>query len=354
MKDRRNKNPTGHEITEDAADWFLRIQEGFSQTEFREWRRWLAEDEGHAVAFDAISKFWQESDLIDDLPWPSDQELSIDTYDGQSALPITKKSTRRIPRRRRGKWILLAAAASIAAISMLGSLLLQDRGYETSSYQTAIAEHRTIALPDGSSITLGAKSDVIVAYAADVRRLELRSGEAYFKVAKDSSRPFIVAAGSKTVRALGTEFDINIGVRDIKVSVVEGLVRVEGLAPTPGNNVTHSLVPLVSNLVPGDVLDFNAAGSVGIVREVDPMVTTSWLGGRLAYVGMSLESVIADVNRYSKTKIVFGDESTKQLIFTGTIFSNDIDNWLEGIEKVFPIQLVPVEGHGILLIKSER
>lgn len=352
--DRDKESTPKRRATEEAAAWLLRIQEGFSQSDFREWRQWLAEDDAHAVTFDAVREFWQEADLVSDLPWPGDQELATDTYDGYLALQLPPNSVRRVRRRQGSRRFWLAAAASIAAIGLIGLGLIQEFGQSTSSYRTVIAEHRTIPLQDGSNITLGAKSEVVVAYARDVRRVELRSGEAYFKVAKDEARPFVVMAGTKSVRAIGTEFNVSIGVRDIKVSVVEGWVRIEGPLPVSDGSTTGLRVGAVANLSSGDVLDFNATGSVGIVNEVDPMLSTSWLDGRLAYDGASLESVIADVNRYSPTELIIGDEATKRLIFTGTIFSTDIDNWLAGLEHVFPLRLVPVDGHEILLIQSKR
>lgn len=338
-------------LKEEAVSWYLRVQEGITQSEFRAWRHWLAEDDVHAEAFDAVNAFWQEAEQLDDLPWPTDQELASDSYDGLVALPLPDVSIQNTVQRKIGRRGWLAVAASISAISVIGLILFQDSVLEHGNYQTAIAEHQVIPLKDGSSITLGADSNVTVDFDKHSRHIELGSGEAYFKVAKDQARPFIVVAGTRTIRALGTEFDVNIGVRDIKVAVVEGRVRVEGPATVNENSSPGLESVVVSNLKPGDVLDFNVAGDASVVSEVDPLLTASWLDRRLAYVGVPLESVIADVNRYSETELIIGDEATQQLIFTGTIFSDDIDNWLLGLEKVFPLRLVEVEGHGILLIK---
>lgn len=352
--DRDDIQTPGNEITEEAASWLLRIREGFSQSEFREWRRWLAEDSAHAEEFDAVRECWQESDPLEDLPWPTNEELDADDYDGSSALPMPRKTSHRTSSRRRSGWRWLATAASIIAVTLVGLGLLRDDAQDFESYETGTAEHRLITLEDGSSITLGAKSDVRISYDSRARRIELRSGEAYFVVAKDRTRPFIVAAGNRTVRALGTEFDINIGVRDIKVSVIEGKVRVDG--PSPAVNSTDGSGGAVASLdlESGDVLDFNVADGAGIVSQVDPMLSASWLNGWLAYDGATLESVIADVNRYSEVELIIGDEVTKQLAFTGTIFSDRIDEWLVGFEQVFPLRVVRIEEHGILLIHDER
>lgn len=350
--DRSEQKQSGDSIIEEAASWYLRIQDGLSQSDFREWRRWLATDDANAVAFDAVRECWQKADQVDDLPWPSEEELEADLYDGSSALPLPEKPKLETRGRQRDRRYWLAAAASIVAACLIGLGLLRDNVQNSESYETTTAEHRLIELEDGSSVTLGAESDVRIAYNSIARRIELRSGEAYFKVAKDRDRPFIVAAGNRTVRALGTEFDINIGVRDIKVAVIEGKVRVDGppLAAVNSGNGSGAVL----NLESGDVLDFNATGGIGIVRQVDPMLSTSWLAGRLAYDGELFESVVADVNRYSDVELIIGDDFTNRQIFTGTVFSDSIDEWLDGIEQAFPVRVVRLDGHGILLIRDER
>ncbi|MFQ5610153.1 MAG: FecR domain-containing protein [Woeseiaceae bacterium] len=336
---------------DEAAEWFLRIMDGLSQPGIREWRKWLAKDEANAEAFDRFTELWRTADNIEELPWPSDESLVSDTYNGCEPLPMPSVAEQRSRQRRYSRRAWFGMAASIAVAATVGFLAFDDAGTENSSYRTMTAEHRAISLSDGSTITLGAQSEIVISYSDDVRRVDLRSGEAYFEVAEDIDRPFVVHAGRRTIRVLGTEFGINIGVRDIRVSVAEGQVRVEG-PPQPGEDEGfEQRVPVVSNLVEGDVLDFNIEDSAGVVKTVDPKLTKSWLNGWLAYDGITLECVIADVNRYSEKQLIIGDEATKQLEFTGTIFSTDIDNWLDGLEKVFPVTIVPVDGHRMLLIR---
>ena len=124
--DRDEDKLPGNEITEEAASWLLRIRDGFSQTDFREWRQWLAEDSAHAEEFDAVCECWQRSDPLQDLPWPTDEELETDEYDGSSALPIPQELSRRTQNRRRSSWRWLATAASISAVTLVGLGLLRD------------------------------------------------------------------------------------------------------------------------------------------------------------------------------------------------------------------------------------
>lgn len=343
-----NHNPE-HQVLEEAVSWFLRIQEGLSQSDFRGWRNWLDESDAHGQAFDSVTAFWRDAEELQDLPWPDDGELVADDYDGDVPLPLGDSSMNDAPATANRR-AFLAAAAVTALIG--GALYYQAAEIEPMSFETAIAEHKYVELDDGSVITLGGDSQVLVEYDERERSIKLPRGEAYFKVARDASRPFVVTAGNRIVRALGTEFSINVGVRDIRVSVIEGRVRVAGLVPDGGGNPVGQASKSVSDLEKGDVLDFNRAGSIAIVHEVDPVLTTSWVNGRLAYVGATLETVIADLNRYSRTELIIGDAEAGEMIFTGTIFSDDIDNWLQGLERAFPLRVVRVEGYGVLLVRD--
>lgn len=339
---------------EEAISWLLRIHDGFSQPDFREWREWLNEDPAHADAFDLVGAFWREAELDGDLPWPTESELAADTYDGTTPLPLPDRTLPVSSPRRKWRYAWPAIAASVLVIIAVGFQLFQLAGMRSTRFETTTAQHQTVALQDGSSITLGAESTVMVAFDRHTRHVELQRGAAYFRVEEDVNRPFVVAAGIRTVRALGTEFDINIGVRGIRVAVVEGVVRVEGPTPAAGAAAGSPAVPARLDLGSGDVMDFGARDAAGMVSRIDPRLSTSWLNGRLAYDGVPLETVVADVNRYTESQVIVGDEFTRQLLFTGTIFSDDIDNWLIGLEDAFPLQLVTVDEQTIILIRRRN
>jgi transmembrane sensor len=83
---------------------------------------------------------------------------------------------------------------------------------DTLAFQTSAGERRAFDLPDGSRITLDADSVLNVQMLPDRRSLQLARGEAYFEVAKDAARPFLVRAGGAVVRAVGTAFDVRMSV----------------------------------------------------------------------------------------------------------------------------------------------
>ena len=96
-------------------------------------------------------------------------------------------------------------------LALIVSLALGWRHYsavEQASYHTAIGGLLDVPLPDGSVITLSSDSRILVTLSRSERRIDLQQGEAFFKVAKDSSRPFVVSAGDRRAIAVGTRYDV--------------------------------------------------------------------------------------------------------------------------------------------------
>lgn len=95
-------------------------------------------------------------------------------------------------------------------------------------YQTQRGEELTVALADGSTVQLNGATSVDVTLDADQRQVALKRGEAYFDIAHDARRPFIVDAGGSRARVLGTAFDIDLAQHEVRISVYRGRVRFGG------------------------------------------------------------------------------------------------------------------------------
>src|SRR6202011_1589324 len=129
------------------------------------------------------------------------------------------------PSRARRRWALAAVAAGLGAIVLGGAWNLYKQQEET-RFQTAIGERAAVGLPDGSSIDLNTNSRVWVDYTERRRVIRLERGEAFFKVAHDTQRPFWVHAGDSWVRAVGTAFNVYLRPTGPVVTVSEGTVNV--------------------------------------------------------------------------------------------------------------------------------
>src|SRR5262249_6139101 len=154
-----------------------------------------------------------------------------------------------------------------------------------------VGERRSITLADGSRVDLDADSALSVAFSDAQRRITLERGRAFFQVAKDPARPFIVAAGAGEIRALGTAFDVKHGAdRTVRVAVAEHAVSVA----VAGDS---------QRLVEGGMMDYDERG-LGPMARADLASLLSWRQDRLFFQDAPLGDVVADLDRYRRGRIV--------------------------------------------------
>lgn len=171
-----------------------------------------------------------------------------------------------------------------------------------------------LILQDGTEVWLNAESTIDFPssfVSNDTRRINLK-GEAYFKVARDESKPFVVSVGDKEVRVLGTEFDIrNYSTEAPLVALVEGSIELCGQGQR-------------QLLKPGQGATWNE-GEQPKVQEIDTCNVTQWVEGLFYFDEQSLDEIMIDVARWynvgirfsnrqhAKTKIHFSASRTDSL-----------------------------------------
>jgi transmembrane sensor len=314
-----------------AADWFVRLQSTeVTLEETLEWQTWLHRDPSNARAFARIEEI---SHALRDVPAPAAvpaRVLARDRYD--ASVPIGDWKPQRT--RRRSK-----AALGIAASFVIGALTLAfwKSPAEIAIYETAVGENSSVALVDGSVIALGGDTRIEVRLSENLRAVELTKGEALFKVAKDSARPFKVRAGDATIIAVGTEFNVERDSDRAVVSVTEGRVvvkPVDGLLPA---SLLREFKPKLRS-VHVNAGQQTTAGSAGIeepTKMEDP--ATGWQIGHLAFRLQPLRYVLEDVNRYAHKPIVLESESLGALVITGTVERENIGGWVKSLERAFDL-----------------
>ncbi len=203
-------------------------------------------------------------------------------------------------------------------------------------HQTTTAESREIDLEDGSVLYLGADSAVDLNYSADQRRIKLLAGEAYFDVAPDKNRPFIVTAGETETRALGTAFNISLYDETVYVGVRHGHVR---LSHKSGKNELDLQIH--------DVGSMTEAGK-GQKRTVDNSFIASWRKGKLLIDNHSLGSVIDQLDRYSENRIIILEAPLKNQRITGVYDLSDPDSSIAAIARSNGIQVRTAMGTTLL------
>ncbi len=350
-------------IGETAAEWFLRVRDGDLTTEeLSAWVQWLEQDERHARAFDEVEAVWHGTAGIDsrDALWPSVAALDTDRYEGAEtvarwrqppATPPAGAERADVARVRRGWFLGFGLAASVAVIAALSSPLLRSQreapGPERLVLETAFGENRTFDLPDGSRVSVGGKSLLLVTLAPRHRAVSLERGEAFFSVAKDASRPFTVRAGHTDVTAVGTAFNVRRTGERVVVAVAEGVVKVapgaayEGEVAAPGRRTAAAMV---AQLRAGErAIVEGGASRTARLSQVDAKQVDGWRNGRLQYENEPLGSIVADLSRYSHRRIEIGNPEVAALRVTGTVFENQVEGWLATLQAALPVRAVEQE-----------
>lgn len=313
--DRYNK------LEEIAGDWLARRDSGrWTEDDQRRFEQWLNESPLHRVTYLRIEHAWERS-----------ARLSVLGAGGKGATRVSEPG---FPYLRRG----MAIAASV-----LFAIALSVGGYRFWAgsgelYVTPVGGLTAVPMPDGSKVTLNTDSEVRVAVSDDERLVELRQGEAFFEVARDPARPFIVLAGDKRVIAVGTKFSVRREANDIEVVVTEGKVRVE-------TEASSSAEPLVAGTIA-------QASDAGVLIQTKPLIEAeealSWRQGVLIFRQMTLGEASAEFNRYNDRKIVIEDPNVAGLRIAGSFRANNVDAFVRLLERGYPLRAEEREGRFVL------
>lgn len=166
--------------------------------------------------------------------------------------------------------------------------------YNTLTTQKGNQYHLT--LPDGTRVWLNAVSSITfpTAFAGKERRVAI-SGEAYFEVAKNQQKPFIVQQADVTVEVLGTSFDVN-GYGDdsaLKTTLVEGKIRV-------------GRAGLASVLQPGQqAVIGKTTGGISVDPDPDMEAVLAWKNGDFAFKDADIGSIMRQVERWYDVDVVY-------------------------------------------------
>lgn len=322
-----------------AAEWFLELRSGdVSMERIGEWQRWLATDAANKLAFEQIESFWHMGSQAVTTRWPTDAEVDDDAYDGEGSISEWRNTseTRRGTLQRAAR-IGLPLVAGIAVLTVvLAWLVPMWRGHTSVSVTNAVGETRTTTLPDGSTVAAGGDTELMARFTRDAREVTLERGEAFFHVAKDAVRPFTVRAGRTAITAIGTSFNVRRAGERVVVAVSEGAVRV-GSPQSALFRAAKATSP--TRLEAGQQVSVEPGVPMLQVSPVDPRAVAGWRQGRLQYLDEPLETVVADLARYSTREIHIADPTVANLRVTGIVFEQNIDGWLASLQATFPVEV---------------
>ena len=326
-----------------AADWLIRLQEpDLSLEDTLSWQQWMAADPRHSQAFRDLEEVWEKFDSVPAQPRPAPEALRADTYDGSVTVSAWRAQRGTTPWSQHRRWVLAAMLLLALTCVGVGSLVappLLASLPQGRTFETAVGQNATVRLSDGSELQLGGHTRLTVSLGPNLRQVDLLTGEADFVVAKDKTRPFRVRAGTATVTAVGTEFNVRRSDDRVVVSVLEGRVLIQPMAPVlpiawvPVSRAVGSAEALSS----GQRSTVNRRGVESTQSVGDTASAVEWQRGRMAFEAEPLRYVVQDVNRYADKPIVIADERTGDLRVTGTVTEANILGWVNSLESAFGI-----------------
>ncbi|WP_407316222.1 FecR family protein [Pseudomonas sp. nanlin1] len=255
---------------------------------------WKAQDPAHARAWKRAQRVWQPTTGAAPLA-----AATLDTFaDAYPARP---------PRRRR--WWALTAIA-ILAVAVVPQLPVWQADYHS---ETGRMLH--VALSDGSQVTLGSDTLLNERFSPGQRDVELLRGEAFFDVTPDTNRPFVVKAGSGSVRVTGTAFDVQFNGQRLDVAVQHGSVKVsDQRMASPALNQT---------LVAGERLQLDYQHASTLRNRTRAQQIASWRQGQLIADDQPIAELLQNIRRYYPGLIVLNDEVFGERKVTGVYNLNE-------------------------------
>jgi transmembrane sensor len=317
---------TGSDQPDSAADWFALQRSGsITSAQQAAFKQWLAQAD-NAQAYARLQAVWSGLGALQATPVVADTlaQAAVDRRRARYNAPL--------------RW---AAAATVVMAVALG-FAYTHLHTPSELYATAAGEQRDITLSDGSRVTLNTQTQIAVTYSRGERHLELLTGEAHFDVVHDSARPFVVAAGTTSVRVLGTAFDIYRSDAEVRVAVDRGRVAVARVDSADA-----------VQLQPGEMAQVARTEKTIRKSTIDLARIDDWRQGLVRFDHQSLREALDEVNRYTRRRIVVADEAAGALPVNGIFRIDDLDHFAQTMARLLPVSIrLPATEHGDIVLSS--
>ena len=267
--------------------------------------------------FDSVcQEIWKEDQEIDENKI---QQMTGDILSAIRTQEEKRKSHRRL-------WIALSSTAAVAACLLVAVLVgnQKDRNTEIYRYEQLCESGKksVLTLPDGSIVHLNSSSKIAYSseYNQKIREVEL-SGEAFFEVAHDAKRPFVVRAGDVSVRVLGTKFNVKAYEDDnlIETTLVEGKV----MADLAGNEAM---------MLPKERISYDkTTGRIDKETILDEDRLVPWMQNKIFFQHDTMEKIGKILERTYGVKVIIEEEEVRNYSFTGHISNSSLKTILDVI-----------------------
>lgn len=284
----------------EATLWFVALHEDPSDTSQRAaFEAWRNADPENGAAYDRLQRLWGASGHLPSLARPDV------AHDRRAVLHG-------------------AGSIALAGVVLAGTGRIFLGPHPFADYTTGIGERRTVALGDGSSVELSTGSAISVAFTDHERRIQLHDGEAWFKVARDPARPFVVESAGGTTTALGTAFAVARDEGGALITVTEHSVRVRA---SGRSTYVHE----------GQSCRYGADGPA--VPTLSDTTALAWRQGRLVFISRPLGDVVAELDRWRSGKTWIMDDKLAAQRVTLMIDAREADEALIRLGGSLPMRI---------------
>ncbi|MGE5500540.1 MAG: FecR family protein [Ignavibacteriales bacterium] len=299
-----SERETAEAINEQAMAWIARLdREGPDARLRHELDAWLDGDSRRQGAFLRAEAAWNMLDRASVLE-PAAEEAGV---------------SRGVDRRR----MLLGGGGLAASLIAGAGGFATWRALHTLRIGTRKGEIRRVPLNDGSLAVVNTETQVKVDLQPKLRAVSLDKGEAWFEVAKDKSRPFVVAAGDVRVRAVGTAFSVRRTDGGAVVQVTEGVVEAWCVGDEAhAVRISHGDQAVVA---PAAAPAIAPEGAEEIDRKL------AWRTGLIILSGETLGQAAAEFNRYNDRQIVIDDPELAAKTYVGRFHTNDPEAFVKAV-----------------------
>jgi len=249
----------------------------------------------------------------------------------------TTKETKLYPRRR-----ILAYAAAIALMAISTFLFLQDDSVEEiawKTYQTEYGQTLTQQLPDGTSVTLNANSQLQIPInwkEGESRHIKLK-GEAFFNVKHtDSDDKFLVETVKGIVTVLGTQFNVQERDGQLEVVLTEGKISLD-----VANNPTLYLEPGQMAFVGDD--------NIVNMKTVDLVPFTAWKQHRMVFKDMPISRVVNRLKHDFGLQVIVRNEAISKRQITASIANDDPQVLLQALAAIYDLKITQQDSTTVLI-----
>jgi len=326
------------EVMQQAAEWVVQLRSPEPAPSREElFADWLRASPLHVREYLRAVEVWEGLSHPKAGSGRPREQLIAEAGDSNLVeLPAREEISRNAPNERvicgGFRWRRVGFALALSVVFVLAYL-----GWQRTTMivvRTGVGEQHSEVLPDRSVVDVNTQSEIRVAFTSTERRVEVVRGEAFFDVAKDSARPFIVTTDLATAKAIGTRFSVYRAQSGTIVTVAEGRVLVRDKHTVAAESKGAGGDPQdVVEVIPGTQAEAQPGHHVQM-RRANVASTFAWREHRLVFAGEPLAAVVEEFNRYNSPPLLISDPRLREQHISGVFGANDPDSLLDFLVKV--------------------